>query len=165
MAADSNRSKYFYAGIKAIYGPQSSGSSPVLNQEGTALLSDKKDILDRWAQHSNNILNRPSSISDEAIESLPQVDMNHSLDRPPTTKEVEKAIKALSVGKAPGADAIPAEVFKAGGPGLVSKLTELFSSVWAAGAVPQDFKDASIVYIYKNKGNRNSCDNYRGISL
>ena len=165
LAADSNRSKDFYAGIKAVYGPQSSGSSPVLNQEGTALLSDRKDILDRWAQHSNNILNRPSSISDEAIESLPQVDMNHSLDRPPTTKEVEKAIKALSVGKAPGADAIPAEVFKAGGPGLVSKLTELFSSVWAAGAVPQDFKDASIVYIYKNKGNRNSCDNYRGISL
>ena len=31
--------------------------------------------------------------------------------------------------------------------------------------VPQDFKDASIIHLYKNKGARNICDNHRGISL
>ena len=31
--------------------------------------------------------------------------------------------------------------------------------------VPQDFKDASIIHLYKRKGNRQSCDNHRGISL
>ena len=165
LAADCNNSKQFYDGIKAIYGPQSTGSSPVYDQSGTSLLTEKKDILHRWADHSNTILNRPSAISDEAIESLPQIELNQALDQPPTVQEVEKAIKALSTGKAPGADAIPAEIFKAGGMVLVTKLTELFSSVWAAGSVPQDFKDAVIVYAYKRKGNRNSCDNYRGISL
>ena len=30
-------------------------------------LTDKKEILNRWADHSNTILNRPSTISDEAI--------------------------------------------------------------------------------------------------
>ena len=43
--------------------------------------------------------------------------------------------------------------------------SELFISIWNTGNVPQDFKDTSIVYLYKNKGNRNCCDNYRGISL
>ena len=37
--------------------------------------------------------------------------------------------------------------------------------MWQQEAVPQDFKDASIVHLYKRKGNRQACDNHRGISL
>uniref|UniRef100_A0A183TN45 Reverse transcriptase domain-containing protein n=1 Tax=Schistocephalus solidus TaxID=70667 RepID=A0A183TN45_SCHSO len=33
------------------------------------------------------------------------------------------------------------------------------------GQVHQDFKDATIVHLYKRKGNRQLCDNHRGISL
>ena len=32
-------------------------------------------------------------------------------------------------------------------------------------AIPQDFKDASIIHLYKPKGNPQVCDNHRGISL
>jgi len=91
--------------------------------------------------------------------------MNAELDQPPSSTEVTKAIKQLSCGKAPGADAIPAEIYKSGGPTLTKKLTELFISCWDKGTLPQDFKDASIVHLYKRKGNRQSCDNHRGISL
>jgi len=48
---------------------------------------------------------------------------------------------------------------------MLQRLTQLFQSVWIEGEVPQQFKDASIVHIYKRKGNRQSCDNHRGISL
>ncbi|BHF78320.1 hypothetical protein SprV_0602143300 [Sparganum proliferum] len=37
--------------------------------------------------------------------------------------------------------------------------------MWRQGEVPQDFKDATIGHLYKRKGNRQVCDNYRGISL
>ncbi|BHF59201.1 hypothetical protein SprV_0100215700 [Sparganum proliferum] len=37
--------------------------------------------------------------------------------------------------------------------------------MWRQGGVPQDFKDATIVHLYKRKGNRQVCDNHRGISL
>ncbi|XP_063590560.1 uncharacterized protein LOC134767492 [Penaeus indicus] len=37
--------------------------------------------------------------------------------------------------------------------------------MWTQGAVPQEFKDASVVHFYKRKGNRQACDNHRGISL
>ncbi|BHF71311.1 hypothetical protein SprV_0401436700 [Sparganum proliferum] len=43
-------------------------------------------------------------------------------------------------------------------------LTALFQETWRQGEVPQDFKDATIVHIYKRKGNRQVCDNHRGIS-
>ena len=71
----------------------------------------------------------------------------------------------MSRGKAPGSDAIPAEVFKSGDPTLLTKLTELFQSIWESETLPQEFKDATIVHIFKRKGNKQSCDNYRGISL
>ena len=36
--------------------------------------------------------------------------------------------------------------------------------VWRTGVVPQDWKDAELVPLYK-KGDRMKCDNYRGVSL
>ena len=108
---------------------QSSGSCPLLSSDGSKLLTDKQEIRDRWAEHSDTVLNRPSSISDSAISKLPQVKVNEFLDALPTTDEVKKAIKELSCGKAPGSDAIPAEVYKEGGPELTQKITELFISI------------------------------------
>ena len=50
--------------------------------------------------------------------------------------ETVKAIKLLSSGKAPGSDAIPAEICKAGGPPFAEKLTELFHIMWRKEAIP-----------------------------
>ena len=46
----------------------------------------------------------------------------------------------LSSGKAPGADAIPAEVYKAGVLPMAEKQTELFQCMWSKEAIPQEFK-------------------------
>ncbi|CAJ0940211.1 unnamed protein product [Ranitomeya imitator] len=163
--ADTHDQKRFYDALKAVYGPQSSSSSYLLNADGTKLLTERKQILERWAEHFNNILNRPANINDEAIARLPQVEINKELDVLPSGDEVRKAVKQLSCGKAPGNDAIPAEVYKAGGPVLMQTVTKLFQYMWTKEQVPQQMKDASIIHIYKRKGNRQSCDNHRGISL
>ena len=163
--ADNHDVRKFYDALKAVYGPQSSGSSPLLSSDGTTLLNDKKRILDRWAEHFNSVLNRPSSINDEAIDRLPQEPIKEELNIPPSSEEVSKAIKQLSSGKAPGPDSIPAEVYKSGGPTLLTRLTELFQSMWEREQLPQEFRDATIIHIYKRKGDRRSCDNHRGISL
>ena len=48
---------------------------------------------------------------------------------------------------------------------MTEKLTELFHCMWRKEAIPQEFKDASIIHLYKRKGNPQVCDNHRGISL
>nr|VZI21214.1 unnamed protein product [Spirometra erinaceieuropaei] len=118
-----------------------------------------------WAEHFRGVLNHPSVISDAAIARLPKVETNVDLDLPPSLQETIRAVQQLSSGKAPGSDAIPAEVYKHGGPLLMDHLTALFQEMWRQGEVPQDFKDATIVHLYKRKGNRQVCDNHRGISL
>ena len=107
------------------------------------------------------MLNRPSSVDDNAINRLPLIECNVLLDEFPTVTETRKAIQHLSSGKAPGTYAIPAEVYKAGGHKVAEKLTELFQCIWRKEAIPQDFKDASIIHLYKRKGNTQVSDNHR----
>nr|VZI48145.1 unnamed protein product [Spirometra erinaceieuropaei] len=163
--ADRNEWKNFFSAIKAVYGPPTKSTAPLLSADGNTLLTEKTQILQRWAEHFQGVLNRPSVISDAAIARLPQVETNVELDLPPSLQETIRAVQQLSSGKAPGSDAIPAEVYKHGGPLLMDHLTALFQEMWRQGEVPQDFKDATIVHLYKRKGNRQVCDNHRGISL
>ena len=63
-----------------------------------SLISDKEKILERWAEHFESVLNRPSNINEQAIDRLPQVPIVGSLADPPTEAEDAKAIKRLSSG-------------------------------------------------------------------
>ena len=75
-----------------------------------------------------------------------------------------KAIKLLSSGKAPGSDAIPAEIYKAGGPPVAEKLTLSYFTL--CGEKPS-LKNSRMqhIHLFKRKGNSQVCDNHRGISL
>ena len=157
--------KELFASINMVYGPQHSTSPPLLSADGKTLITDRKEILDRWAEHFDSVLNRPSEVNDEAIDRMPQVPINLTMEATPSEDDVQKAINQLSNGKAPGTDGIPAEIYKKGGPVLRTQLTKLYESFWNKEDMPQELKDASIVHLYKRKGNRQSCDNHRGISL
>ena len=37
--------------------------------------------------------------------------------------------------------------------------------MWRKEAIPQEFKDATIIHLFKRTGNPQVCDNHRGISL
>ena len=143
-----------------MYGPSSRGSTPIYAADGQTLIKDQIGILNCWAEHFNSILNRVSTISDEAIDLLPQRPIREELDEAPTEAETTKAIRQLSSGKAAGADGLPTEIYKYGGQPVAMELTRLFNIIWDRGAVPQEFKDALLVHLFKHKGNRHVCDNH-----
>ena len=102
---------------------------------------------------------------------LPQIECNVLLDEFPIVMETRKAVQQLSSCKAPGVDAINAEVYAFGVLGwggvlpMSEKITELFHCMWRKEAIPQEYKDAPIIHLYKRKGNPQVCENQRGISL
>uniref|UniRef100_A0A5F8HFV9 RNA-directed DNA polymerase n=1 Tax=Monodelphis domestica TaxID=13616 RepID=A0A5F8HFV9_MONDO len=71
----------------------------------------------------------------------------------------------MSADKSPGKDGIPTKVYKA----LKGKVLQAFhivlTSIWEEEDMPPELRDAPIVALYKNKGSRAACDNYRGILL
>ena len=59
-----------------------------------------------------------------------------------------------------GSDAIPAEIYKAGDTPVAKKMTECFHIMWKKEAIPQEYKDASIIHLFNRKGNPHLCVNH-----
>ena len=121
--------------------------------------------MERWVEFYLELYSTENAVSEEALGSIQLMPTIIEFDSVPTTSDIEKAINGLANGKAPRNDAIPSEVIKQGIPVLLPHLHELLSLCWREGEVPQDMRDAKIVTLFKNKGDRNDCNNYRGISL
>ena len=73
---------------------------------------------------------------------------------PITEEELDKALRITRCGKALGQESIPADVWRMGENRLKTGLLELFNACWDTEGLPQDFKDAVIVTLYKKKGQR-----------
>ena len=69
----------------------------------------------------------------------------------------------MNNNKAPGMDGITAEILKNGGEKMIDLLEQVIQSVLES-EVPQDWRDAILVSLYK-KGWKFDCRNFRGISL
>ncbi|BHF65018.1 hypothetical protein SprV_0200802700 [Sparganum proliferum] len=124
--ADRNEWKNSLPAIKAVYGPPTKGTAPLLSADGSTLPTERTKILQRWAEHFLGVPNRPSTISDAVIVRLPQVETNVDLDLPPSLQETIRSVQQFSSGKTPGSDAIPPEISRHGGPQLLDHLSALF---------------------------------------
>lgn len=91
---DRKDSKAFYEGMKKVFGPQENSPSPVTSANGD-LLTDKAEILKRWKEHFDNILNNTSSTEEGVLESIPQCPEIPELSFLPTFQEVLAAIKQI----------------------------------------------------------------------
>ena len=78
--------------------------------------------------------------------------------------DVKNILKTLDPNKAPGPDQIHGKILKNCANALCTPLTLLFQSSYYTCKIPNDWKTANVVPIYK-KGSKNSVENYRPISL
>ena len=163
--ADTGNSRAFYEALRAVYGPTHQIQAPLRSADGSTLLTDKKDILNHWAEHYGSLFSDTRSVEDASLEGIQQLPVKHELDEPPSFDEVQTAVRKTNSHKAPGIDGLPAEVYKYGGDQLLEKLTSLFTLCWSKGEVPGDLRDAVIVSLYKNKGEKSDCSSYKGVTL
>jgi len=164
--ADRNDSRGFFNATKAIFGPSTRGLVPLRSKDGSTMLKTVDEINTRWKDHFEELLNRNPTVNmDEIDMHLPKRETDVNLNEIPSQSEVFSAIKCLKNNKSAGLDNIPAEVFKEGGTVLLNQLHQLIIKIWTQEQLPADLKDALIVTIYKKKGDRSDCGNYRGISL
>jgi hypothetical protein len=80
------------------------------------------------------------------------------------SKGVHKLLKNLKPHKAPGPDSIPSCILKTAADQLAPILTEIYQTSLNTGVVPQDWKDAHVVPLFK-RDERHLASNYRTVSL
>ena len=83
----------------------------------------------------------------------------------PSIGDVKKAVAKLRGGKVASICNISVELLKAGGEAMICGLHAVLTAAWHSGTIPPDWKKRLIVPIWKGKGDRQDCNNYRGITL
>ena len=71
----------------------------------------------------------------------------------------------LKCGKALRICGITAELLKAGGNAVLVSLHAVLCSAWDTGIIPIDWKRGLVVPLWKGKGDRQDCNNYRVVTL
>ena len=79
-------------------------------------------------------------------------------------KGVTKLLKNQNIHKTTGPDSIPSFILKSAADQLVLILTDIFQTTIDTGEVPQDWRDANIVPLFK-KDERYLASNYSPVSL
>ena len=153
------------------------------NDKKGNLVTEKKKVLQRWAEHFDELLNghgdEDRNKSDGVGEGETE-DMGESLDKEedeeygtdrnlettdvPTKEEVKAAVDKLKNNKTPGPDGMPSEILKEGYKHMEDRIYELIVQIWNEERIPLSWVEALICPIYK-KGDVQNCENFRGISL
>ena len=80
-------------------------------------------------------------------------------------EELQSAIQKLKRNKAPGPDLVTNELFLLLDDSNTQLLLDFYNKIWEAGEVPNEWKEAIVVSIYKCKGSDTDPSSYRPISL
>jgi hypothetical protein len=91
-------------------------------------------------------------------------DLNRCFVRRIQASEVKEALKRMKGGKTMGPDGIPIEVWKCLVDIAIVWLTKLFNHFFRSNKMPDEWR-STLVPIFKNKGDIQSCTNYREIKL
>ena len=125
--------KKFHYTLKTIYCPKSSGATTLLSADGSTVVSRVKRLPWKGGQNTSIVcsIDHQASIRMESSDCHRWSAMFRKMNFQPSWKQ-----EKLSSGKAPGADAITAEVYKGWGLPMAEELTELFHCMCRKEAIP-----------------------------
>jgi hypothetical protein len=128
------------------------------------LLVKDEAIKRRWREYFDNLYNgEVESSTIELDDSFDDTSM--CFVRRIQESEVKEALRRMKGGKAMGPDGIPIEAWRGLGDVAIVWLTKLFNLIFRSNKMPEEWRRSILVPIFKNKGDVQSCTNYRGIKL
>ncbi|KAK3537962.1 hypothetical protein QTP70_024796 [Hemibagrus guttatus] len=133
----------------------------VIKDRDGRVLTSEESVQRRWKEYFEEPTNEENE-REKRVEGVNSVEQKVNKIR---KDEVRKASKRMKSGKAVGPDDIPVEVWKCLGEAAVEFLTSLFNRVLESERMPEEWRRSVLVPIFKNKGDVQSCSNYRGIKL
>ncbi|KAK3522906.1 hypothetical protein QTP86_007326 [Hemibagrus guttatus] len=133
----------------------------VIKDRDGRVLTSEESVQRRWKEYFDELMKEENE-REKRVEGVNSVEQKVDKIR---KDEVRKALKRMKSGKAVGPDDIPVEVWKCLGEAAVEFLASLFNRILESEMMPEEWRRSVLVPIFKNKGDVQSCSNYRGIKL
>jgi hypothetical protein len=126
---------------------------PVKNKKGE-LIMKRNGKLARWKEYFEEVLNPKGNenLTLQNIERLEEVNIiadKKIKTNPPSKSEIFKALKDLTLRKAPGLGSVNPEILKADVDTTATVLLPLFGHIWETEKLPDDWKEGPLVKIPK----------------
>jgi len=135
-----------------------------IKDEREQLLVKEDEIRHRWQEYFDKLFNGENENTTVQLDDSFD-DTNRRFVRRIQESEVREALKRMKGGKAMGPDGIPIKVWRCLGDIAIVWLTKMFNNIFRSNKMPEEWRRSILVPIYKNKGDIQSCTNYRGIKL
>ena len=125
------------------------------------VMTDEESVLRIWKEYYMGLMNEENERERREIDGE-RVNLEvESVSK----EEVMENMQRMKNGKAVGPDDIPVEVWKCLGESALKFLTKLYNRTMESERMPEEWRDSVLIPIFKNKGDVQSCSNYRGIKL
>ena len=117
-------------------------------------------------EHFSELNKAKSNPNNNSVVKQPQNANNNDIINIPFTEgEITDHIKSLKNNKSPGVDHILNEFLKFCPKELIVVIVQFFNIILDSGKIPNEWTIGLIKPLYKNKGDINDINNYRGITL
>ena len=130
----------------------------IKNKQGE-VLTENKEILDRWKEYCSEMYSAPQD-SDTSDSEISYVENEPE----PLLEEIKWALEQISNGKSPGCDDIPIELIKEGKDSSLRLYHAIILKIWKTCTWPTAWKRSVYIPLPK-KGDLKLCSNYRTIAL
>ena len=135
------------------------------SDNSTVKASTPNEVAELFNQYFASVFASDQGIPAPERENVQLQDSNPFLtDVSLSVSQVELILRNLDTSKATGPDELPARILKETADVIAPSLTELFNKSLWLGYLPEDWKLANIVPVFK-KDNKEQAENYRPISL
>ena len=131
--------------------------SIVCKDKSGNILSEYRDILQRWKQYFCDLQNTKARNKELISENTT---LNNVEEVPPPTYYEVSQVKKLKTHKAAGSDNIPAQLIKHGGIEIQRRIHKLIMKIWNEETLPTEWMEGIICPILK-KEDRTLCGGAR----
>ena len=125
------------------------------------VMTDEETVLRIWKEYYKGLMNEENERERRENDGER---VNLEVEKI-SKEEVRENMKRMKNGKAVRPDDIPVEVWKCLGEIALEFLTKLYNRTMESERMPEEWRDSILIPIFKNKGDVQSCSNYRGIKL
>src|SRR6201996_8759883 len=135
--AERGNTRSLFKLVKSLVNERKIGLNVIKSSAGEVLI-EPKAIASRWKEYTKELYY--DEVSDQ------QRSTNVTLEPPPLRSEVAKAMQSVNLKKASGADRVPIELLRYGGPKVIDAMHKICQEVWKTGKWPEDTKYFYIIF-------------------